>query len=57
MCGLFTTLGTNERFSAGKSTAVRLQSFNEAYTHRVKWMKEQDKWQRNHEINQDFILL
>jgi hypothetical protein len=29
---LFTVLGTNERFSAGKCTAVRLQSFNEVYT-------------------------
>ncbi len=44
MCCLFTALGTNERFSAGKCTAVRLQFFNEAYTQRVKWMKEQDNW-------------
>jgi hypothetical protein len=44
MSYLFTALGTDERFSTGKYTAVRLQSFNETYTELVKWMKEQDKW-------------
>ncbi len=48
LCCLFAALGTNERFSAGKCTAVRLQSFNEAYTQRVTWMKEQDKWRDQH---------
>jgi hypothetical protein len=44
MCYLFAALGTNEIFSVGKCTTVRLQSFNETYTEWVKWMKEQDKW-------------
>jgi hypothetical protein len=44
MCCMWAALGTNERFSAGAATAVRLQSVNTAYTQRVKWMKEQDKW-------------
>jgi hypothetical protein len=44
MCCMWAALGTNERFSAGAAKAVRLQSFNTAYTHRVKWMKEHDKW-------------
>jgi hypothetical protein len=41
---MWAALGTNERFSAGAATVVRLQSVNTAYTQRVKWMKEQDKW-------------
>jgi hypothetical protein len=41
---MWAALGTNERFSAGAATTVRLQSLNTAYTQRVKWMKEQDKW-------------
>ena len=42
MCYMWSALGTNERFSAGAPTAVRLSSFNTAYTQRVKWMKV--KW-------------
>jgi len=48
MCGMWAALGTNERFSAGAPTPVRLSSFNTAYTQRVKWMKEQDKWRDQH---------
>jgi hypothetical protein len=44
MCCMWAALGTNERFSAGAPTSVRLSSFNTDYTQRVKWMKEQDKW-------------
>ena len=33
---------------SGKPTPVRLSSFNTAYTQRVKWMKEQDKWRDQH---------
>jgi hypothetical protein len=32
----------------GKNTGVRLESFKEVYTDRVKWMKEQDKWRDQH---------
>ena len=39
---------TNERLIAGKSTGVRLESFNEVYTERVKWMQEQNKWRDQH---------
>jgi hypothetical protein len=44
MCCLFAALGTNEKFSAGKPGAVRLQTFNNAFVLRVRWMKEHDKW-------------
>ena len=43
MCCMWTALGTNEKFSAGAPTPVRLLSFNTTYKQRVKWMKEQDK--------------
>jgi hypothetical protein len=45
---MWAALGTNERFSAGAPTALRLSTFNSAYTQRVKWMKEQDKWRDQH---------
>jgi hypothetical protein len=48
MCCMWAALGTNERFSAGAATALRLSTFNSAYTQRVKWMKEQDKWRDQH---------
>ena len=48
MCCMWAALGTNERFSAGANTALRLSTFNSAYTQRVKWMKEQDKWRDQH---------
>ena len=48
MCCMWAALGTNERFSAGANTALRLSTFNTAYTQRVKWMKEQDKWRDQH---------
>ena len=32
MCCMWAALGTNERYIAGKSTPVRLSSFNTAYT-------------------------
>jgi hypothetical protein len=48
MCCMWAALGTNEKFSDGKPTPVRLSSFNTAYTQRVKWMKEQDKWRDQH---------
>ena len=35
MCCMWAALGTNERYSAGKATPVRLSSFNTAYTQRV----------------------
>jgi hypothetical protein len=44
MCCLFAALGTNEKFSAGKPGAVRLQIFNNDLLLRVRWMKEHDKW-------------
>ncbi len=47
-CCMFDWLGTNEKFSSYKTTTVRLSSFNETYTQRVKWMKEQDKWRDQH---------
>ena len=45
---MWAALGTNERFSAGAPTALRLSTSNSAYTQRVKWMKEQDKWRDQH---------
>ena len=42
MCCMWAALGTNERFSAGSPTVVRLSTSNSAYTQRVKWMQEQD---------------
>ena len=48
MSCLFTVLGTNEKFSTGKSKPVRLQTFNDTCTQRVKWMKEHDKWKDQH---------
>jgi hypothetical protein len=45
---MWAALGTNERFSAGKPTPVRLSTSNSVYTQRVKWMKEQDKWRDQH---------
>ena len=45
---LFAALDTNEKFSDGKPSAVRLATFNETYIQRVKWMKEQDKWRDQH---------
>ena len=48
MCCMWAALGTNERFSAGANTALRLSTFNSAYTQRVKWMQEQDKWRDQH---------
>ncbi len=45
---MYVVLGTNERFSAGKGTAVRLSTSNSAYTQRVKWMKEHDNWRYQH---------
>ena len=48
MCCMWAALGTNERFSAGAHTALRLSTFNSAYTQRVKWMKEQDQWRDQH---------
>jgi hypothetical protein len=48
MCCMWAALGTNERFSAGAATALRLSTTNSAYTQRVKWMKEQDKWRDQH---------
>ena len=48
MCGMWAALGTNERFSTGKPTPVRLSTSNSAYTQRVKCMKEQDKWRDQH---------
>jgi hypothetical protein len=45
---MWTVLGTNERLSGGKSTVVLLSTSNSAYTERVKWMKEQDKWRDQH---------
>jgi hypothetical protein len=44
MCCMWAALGTNERFIAGAPTDLRLSTSNSAYTQRVKWMKEQDKW-------------
>jgi hypothetical protein len=32
MCCMWSALGTNERFSAGATTPVRLSSFNTSYT-------------------------
>ena len=49
MCCMFDCLGTNERFSDVKTTPVCLNSFNQDYTYRVKWMKEQDKWRDQHD--------
>ena len=37
-------LGTNKKFSAGKPTPVRLQTFNDTFMLRVRWMKQHDKW-------------
>jgi hypothetical protein len=48
MCCMWAVLGTNERFSGGNTTAVRLSTSNSDYTQRVKWMKEQDKWRDQH---------
>jgi hypothetical protein len=48
MCCMLAALRTNERFSSGAPTPVRLSSFNTVYTERVKWMKEQDKWRDQH---------
>ncbi len=48
MSCMWAALGTNERFSAGTPTALRLSTSNSAYTQRVKWMKEQDKWRDHH---------
>ena len=45
---MWAALGTNERFNNGKSTPVRLSTFNSAYPQRVKGMKEQDKWRDQH---------
>ena len=45
---MWSALGTNEKFSAGAPTPVRLSSFNTAYKQRVIWMKEQDKWRDQH---------
>jgi hypothetical protein len=45
---MWAVLGTNERLSGGKPTAVRLSTSNSAYTQRVKWMKEHDKWRDQH---------
>jgi hypothetical protein len=47
-CTLSWVLGTNERFISVKGTAVRLSTSNSAYTQRVKWMKEYDKWKDQH---------
>ena len=46
---MFSCLGTIERFSVCKTPPVCLNSFNKAYTQRVKWMKEQDKWRDQHD--------
>jgi len=48
MCCMWAALGTNERFSAGANTALRLSTFNSAYKQRVKWMQEQDNWRDQH---------
>jgi len=48
MCSMWAALGTNERFSAGANTALRLSTFNSAYKQRVKWMQEQDNWRDQH---------
>ena len=40
MCCMWAALGTNERFSAGAATALRLSTFNSDYKQRVKWMQE-----------------
>ena len=48
LCSLFGSLGTNEKFSSGNPSAVRLATFNETFIQRVKWMKEQDKWRDQH---------
>ena len=48
MCCMWAALGTNERFSAGAATALRLSTFNSAYKQRVKWMQEQDNWRDQH---------
>jgi hypothetical protein len=48
MCYMWAVLGTNERLSGGKPTTVRLSTSNSAYTQRVKWMKEHDKWRDHH---------
>ncbi len=48
MCCMWAVLGTNERFSAGKTTSVRLSTSNSTYTHRVKWTHEEDKWRDQH---------
>ena len=48
MCCMWAALGTNEKFSNGASTPVRLSSFNTDYKQRVIWMKEQDKWRDQH---------
>jgi hypothetical protein len=45
---MWAALGTNEKFSNGAPTPVRLSSFNTAYKQRVIWMKEQDKWRDQH---------
>ncbi len=49
MCCMYDVLGTNERFRSGKGTVVRLSTSNSAYTQRVKWMKEHDKWRDQHD--------
>jgi hypothetical protein len=41
---LFTDIGTNEKFRTDKSSVVRLQTFNNVYTLRIKWMQSKDKW-------------
>ncbi len=48
MCWMWAALGTNERFSAGAPTSLRLSTFNSAYKQRVKWMEEQDNWRDQH---------
>ena len=40
---LHATLGTNERFNTWETTVVRLSTFNDTFTIRVKWMKAHDK--------------
>ena len=48
MSCLFVSLVTNEKYSPGNPKPVRLETFNDAYTHRVKWMKDHDKWRDHH---------
>ena len=50
MCCMYAVLGPGyqREIQLWKVTAVRLSTSNSAYTQRVKWMKEHDKWRDQH---------